>query len=58
MRAKMTSFAASTGRCTSALAWKWRPATPLATVHSETPGERDYALDYAASHGDRIEVDV
>lgn len=30
----------------------------LATVHSETPGELDYALEYAASHGDLIEVEV
>ena len=40
------------------LGMKGTAGDALATVHSQTPGERDYALDYAASHGDRIEVDV
>lgn len=30
----------------------------LATVHAETPGELDYALEYAVSHGDLIEVEA
>lgn len=40
------------------LGMKGTAGDALATVHSQTPGERDYALDYAASHDDRIEVDV
>lgn len=30
----------------------------LATVHAETRGELDYALDYAASHADLIEIEA
>lgn len=30
---------------------------PLLTVHAETAGEMAYALDYAASHGDMIEIE-
>lgn len=31
---------------------------PLLTVHAETAGELAYALDYAASHGDMIEIEA
>ena len=31
---------------------------PLLTVHAESAGELAYALDYAASHGDMIEIEV
>lgn len=31
---------------------------PLLTVHAETAGELAYALDYAASHGDMIDIEA
>jgi thymidine phosphorylase len=34
-----------------------RAGDPLCTVHAETGGELDYALDYAAAHPDIIEVE-
>jgi thymidine phosphorylase len=30
---------------------------PLCTVHADTPGELEYALDYAAAHPDIIEIE-
>mgnify|MGYP006952610799 CR=1 FL=1 len=58
MSAKLNSLPVSTGRCTSALAWGWRAATPWPRFTRKPRGELDYALEYAASHGDLIEVEA
>ena len=34
-----------------------RTGDPLCTVHADTPGELEYALDYAAAHPDIIEIE-
>jgi thymidine phosphorylase len=34
-----------------------RTGDPLCTVHADTPGELEYALDYAAVHPDIIEIE-
>jgi thymidine phosphorylase len=30
----------------------------LVTVHAETPGEMDYAMEYAAANPDMIEIEA
>ena len=31
---------------------------PLITVHSDSPGELDYALEYAGAHPDMFQIEV
>lgn len=62
--AKVAKLAGAPGAALAGLSCRWRlgdviPAgTPLYTVHSESPGERDYALAYARSHPDILRLEA